>query len=90
MANCTKEASIVIMRIRRRPGFLAAPVLFMLLQPISVAAEQSAMVYRGNASSKVFHRPGCRYYDCSACTAEFQSRERALQAGYRPCKVCKP
>jgi len=78
------------MKVRFMPVFAALLALSMLLLPAMVAAEQSAMVYHGNTSSRVFHRPGCRYYDCSACTAEFRSREQAVGAGYRPCKVCKP
>ena len=47
-------------------------------------------VYHGNVKSHVFHRPGCRYYFCKNCTMAFTSREQALAAGYRPCKVCQP
>ncbi len=46
--------------------------------------------YRGNTNSKIFHRSGCRYFNCAACTAVFSSRDAAIRAGYRPCKVCKP
>ena len=52
--------------------------------------EQISGPYHGNVKSKVFHRPGCRYYNCRDCTAVFRSREQAIKAGYRPCKVCKP
>ncbi len=48
------------------------------------------MVYRGNIKSMVFHRPGCRYYNCSDCTVEFHSREEALAAGFTPCRKCSP
>ncbi len=46
--------------------------------------------YRGNVKSLAFHQPGCRYYDGADCTAVFTSRDQALEAGYKPCKVCKP
>lgn len=46
--------------------------------------------YHGNVNSRVFHRKGCRYYDCKNCTAVFQSREEALGAGFKPCGLCKP
>ncbi|MHC1743950.1 MAG: thermonuclease family protein [Syntrophobacteraceae bacterium] len=58
--------------------------------PTKVASGQTSVVYHGNRSSHIFHRPGCRYYDCGNCTAEFKSREEAIAAGYRQCKVCKP
>ena len=47
-------------------------------------------MYHGNVQSKVFHRPGCRYYNCKNCTALFSTRQAALAAGYAPCGVCKP
>lgn len=53
-------------------------------------APKAKVVYHGNVRSKKFHRPSCRYYDCKNCTARFTSREQAIQAGYVPCKVCKP
>lgn len=56
----------------------------------SVGAIVASVVYRGNVNSKVFHRQGCRYYNCKNCTAEFMSREEAVEAGYRPCGVCRP
>jgi micrococcal nuclease len=52
--------------------------------------EQQTVIYRGNVGSQVFHKPGCKYYDCKGCTASFKSRDEAVKAGYKPCKVCKP
>lgn len=46
--------------------------------------------YRGNSESKIFHISGCRHYNCEACTVTLQSREEAIDKGFRPCKVCKP
>ena len=46
--------------------------------------------YHGNTSNRIFHREECKYVNCSECTAVFPSREAAEQAGYRPCRVCKP
>lgn len=46
--------------------------------------------FHGNTNSRVFHRPGCRWYNCKNCTAVFSTREEAIKAGYRPCKVCRP
>jgi hypothetical protein len=31
-------------------------------------------VYHGNVKSEIFHKPGCRYYDCKNCTAVFRTR----------------
>ncbi|MDR1520727.1 MAG: thermonuclease family protein [Planctomycetota bacterium] len=46
--------------------------------------------YHGNTSNRIFHREECRFFNCSDCNAVFPSRDAALQAGYRPCRVCKP
>jgi len=54
--------------------------------PVQLAAAE----YHGNVNSHVFHAPGCRYYNCQNCTAVFHSRQAAIQAGYRPCKICNP
>lgn len=42
----------------------------------------------GNVSSRVFHNPGCAYFDDKNCTARFTERKEALSAGYKPCKLC--
>lgn len=52
--------------------------------------EKVKIVYRGNTRSKDFHRPGCRYYDCRACTVILETRVEAINLGYKPCKLCKP
>lgn len=52
--------------------------------------QKSVGVYHGNARSHVFHRPGCKYYNCENCTMIFSDRESAIQAGFRPCGACKP
>jgi len=52
--------------------------------------EQQTVTYHGNVGSQVFHKPGCKYYDCKGCTASFKSRDEAVKAGYKPCKVCNP
>jgi len=94
------------MRPRRGKAWATALLLALLLCSLAAWAQtsvppksqpdaamrvaQTETVYHGNVSSKKFHRPGCRYYYCKNCTARFTSREQAIQAGYVPCKVCKP
>jgi len=67
-----------------------AAIGVLALALAGAAALAQGLVYHGNVSSHIFHRPGCRYYTCGACSAVFSSREAAIKAGYRPCKVCKP
>ncbi|HEX6210706.1 MAG TPA: thermonuclease family protein [Methylomirabilota bacterium] len=43
---------------------------------------------RGNARSRVFHRPGCPNYRCRNCTEQFLTEASALEAGYRPAGDC--
>ena len=65
----------------------------LLEEPTAVPKKQlqlAATVYHGNIKSHKFHRPGCRYYNCKACTRIFTSKAQALEAGYIPCKVCRP
>ena len=49
-----------------------------------------AGAYHGNVSSLVFHAPGCKHFNCKNCTKVFQGRELAINAGYKPCGICKP
>lgn len=74
---------------KRRDVLLLLIAVFMSLTIITgVVAAKS--VYHGNSKSHIFHASSCRYYDCKSCTVEFSSRGDAIDAGYRPCKVCKP
>jgi methylphosphotriester-DNA--protein-cysteine methyltransferase len=75
--------------MRRFPARLAATICLAVLLATGLAVAQGN-VFHGNVKSKIFHRQGCRYFDCAACSAAFPSREAALAAGYRPCKVCNP
>ncbi len=53
-------------------------------------AAQTGGAYHGNYKTKKFHEKECRYYNCSKCTKSFATRDEAVNAGYIPCKVCKP
>lgn len=48
--------------------------------------------YIGNRNSKIFHYPNCQWAKKIAPQNKviFESREEAIKAGYRPCKVCRP
>lgn len=65
-----------------RPEVNGAPAL----QAQTVVAGE----YHGNTLSKVFHRPTCEHYNCKNCTARFYTKDQAIQAGFKPCAVCKP
>ena len=63
-----------------------------IYQPGSIPTQLPSIssIYHGNINSNVFHSSICQYYDCSNCTVNFNSREEAIKAGYRPCKICNP
>jgi hypothetical protein len=68
-------------------------ILAILLCSFSISGDvvvAKSVTYHGNTRSHIFHKPGCRYYNCRKCTAEFSSRDEAIEAGYRPCKICRP
>ncbi len=54
------------------------------------ALDGENLALHGNVKSKVFHREGCRNYNCGKCTAVFKNREQAMNSGYKACKACKP
>ena len=62
-----------------------ALVLLLLAAPTALAGD-----YHGNRNSFVFHDSGCMHYNCKNCTRIFKERAEAIDAGYRPCKICRP
>lgn len=48
--------------------------------------------YVGSTRSKKFHRPDCDWAQRISPDnrVEFKSREEAIEAGYEPCKACRP
>ncbi|WP_223380893.1 thermonuclease family protein [Nitratidesulfovibrio sp. SRB-5] len=55
-----------------------------------VEGQPSEVGYHGNQRSHVFHRSGCKDYDCPNCVVIFETREDAIKKGFRPCGVCRP
>ena len=78
------------MLFRLRRAALCLGLATLLAASAAAVAAMAASSYHGNVQSLIFHAPHCRYYDCKACVAVFPTREAALKAGYRPCKVCRP
>ncbi|MCG8639905.1 MAG: hypothetical protein MI862_09210 [Desulfobacterales bacterium] len=46
--------------------------------------------FAGNESSYVFHKMACKYALSKKCTRKFNTREQAIEAGFKPCNICKP
>lgn len=50
----------------------------------------STITYIGNKNSKVFHLPSCKTLPMEKNRVYFDSREDAVDAGFKPCGNCKP
>ena len=50
----------------------------------------SKVIFHGNVNSRIFHSPACSAYRCRNCTLAFDSRDDAIAAGFRPCRMCDP
>ncbi len=58
----------------------------------SLANASESVQYIGNLNTHKFHFASCRYVSAMnpANKVPFATRDEAVQAGYVPCKVCKP
>jgi micrococcal nuclease len=58
----------------------------------SAKPAQSMVAYVASAIREPFHRPDCRWAQriSPANLQTFATREEAIKAGHRPCKVCRP
>jgi len=84
------EGETIMKRKRSRIVLIPAFVRIALVASFATGVVADQIIYHGNTKSKIFHKPDCRYYNCKACTAQFSSRQEAIDAGYRPCKICNP
>ncbi len=50
---------------------------------------EMSMLIHANSHSRIFHLPGCDFYDCLNCNVEFKDADVALNAGFEPCRFCK-
>lgn len=49
---------------------------------------RSGMEIHANAESRIYHYPGCDFYDCENCTIHFIDAKIAEDAGFKPCQFC--
>lgn len=58
----------------------------------AVGLDNTAASYIGNSNSMKFHYAGCTWVSKMnpSNKVPFASREDAINAGYVPCKVCRP
>lgn len=58
--------------------------------PSPAASTDETAYYIGNVNSQVFHRPDCPNLPLEKNQIIFDSRQEAVDAGYRPCGNCNP
>lgn len=58
-------------------------------QMLIPASAKSQTTIRGNAKSREFHLSTCKHYNCKHCTLEFKDIHIAIEAGFKPCDLCK-
>jgi micrococcal nuclease len=73
-------------------AMLVASGLVACTEQTSDKPAQTNAAYVASAIREPFHRPGCKWAQkiSSANLQTFKTREEAIKAGHRPCKVCKP
>ncbi|NOR25366.1 MAG: hypothetical protein GQ542_13455 [Desulforhopalus sp.] len=51
-------------------------------------ASNDGSAFHGNVKSKVFHGKLCQHFNCKNCTIGFETKIKALKAGYRAHNQC--
>ena len=56
------------------------------------AADQKEPAYVASTKREPFHKPSCEWAKKISRTnlESYKTRDEAIKAGHRPCKVCKP
>jgi len=71
---------------------LLSSVLVACDKQMPEKAGQAKATYVASAIREPFHRPDCKWAQriSPGNLQIFTTREEAIKAGHRPCKVCKP
>jgi lipopolysaccharide export system permease protein len=51
-------------------------------------AVPDGMQVHASTKERIYHLPGCDYYDCPQCTLKFKDAKVAAEAGFKPCRLC--
>lgn len=81
------------MKHARLALFVLIVGLLVVMVGLSISghtATESAPAYIGNLRSYVFHRSTCSYLPAEKNRTLFDSKTKAIDAGYRPCRKCWP
>jgi Adenosine deaminase len=74
------------------PTWTPATTSQIVSQGSAVTIDLASSDYIGNSASGIFHYANCRYVSRMSENHKvyFDTRDEAIDAGYRPCKVCRP
>jgi len=77
---------------RRALIAVAASVCAVVVLALVIQASRAGGGYVASSLREPFHRPSCRWAQRidHANLQQFSTRQAAIDAGHRPCKVCKP
>ena len=78
----------IMIKIYHHLHQICIPAVVFALLFVSLAVADDS--YHGDVKSKIFHNVYCRDFNCESCVEIFETREDAIEIGYRPCKRCKP
>jgi len=56
--------------------------------PYQNDATPDGMQVHASTRDRIYHLPGCEFYDCPQCTLKFKDAKVAAEAGFKPCRLC--
>lgn len=56
--------------------------------PYQDDAMPDGMLVHASTRDRIYHLPGCEFYDCPQCTLKFKDAKVAAEAGFKPCRLC--
>jgi lipopolysaccharide export system permease protein len=51
-------------------------------------AMPDGMQVHASTQDRIYHLPGCEFYNCPQCTLKFKDAKVAAEAGFKPCRLC--
>lgn len=80
-----KKTKLAIAAVATAVGAAGAGVL---IRKSTGTTKGPATSYRASPTSKTLHQIGCRHFDSKKLTRVFATVSEAVDAGYRPCRIC--
>ena len=77
-----------IIKNTKKRGEVNIPVEKKVAEDKGNVASNDGNAFHGNVKSKVFHGKLCQHFNCKNCTIGFETKIKALKAGYRAHNQC--